>query len=319
MNNGRVLSVSDLSIRFRTDRGIVHAVNGVSFDLGHSETLGIVGESGSGKTVLGLALLGLLPKRTAEVAGTVLLNGMDLLRQSTQSLRRIRGKRVAMIFQDPMSSLNPFLSIGRQVTEGIELHLGLRGSDARKRAVEMLEQVGMPDSAEQLGRYPHQLSGGMRQRAMIAMALSCDPELIIADEPTTALDVTIQAQILDLLKDLRRRSKLSVILISHDLGVVAGMADRVMVMYAGQVMEDAAALDIYRAPSNPYTIGLLRSVPVPEKGGELYQIEGLPPDPARLPAGCPFSPRCAERIEKCAEPPPYHEVGTSHLSRCWVR
>lgn len=319
MNNGRVLAVNDLSIRFRTDRGIVRAVESVSFDLARGETLGIVGESGSGKTVLSLALLGLLPRERTEISGSVTLDGLELLGQPSEMLQRIRGKRVAMIFQDPMSSLNPFLTIGRQMTEGIELHLGLRKEAARRRAVEMLEQAGLPDSEQQLNRYPHQLSGGMRQRVMIGMALACDPELLIADEPTTALDVTIQAQIMDLLKDLRRRSNLSIILITHDLGVVAGMADRVQVMYAGRVMEAASAGDLYRAPSNPYTIGLMRSIPDSEKGGELYQIEGSPPNPARLPAGCPFSPRCAEKIDKCAEPAPYHEVGSAHFSRCWVR
>lgn len=314
-----LLSVRDLRTHFEIDGGTVRAVDGVSFDLRRGETLGIVGESGSGKSVTNLSILRLIPQPPGRIiSGEVLFDNQDLLALSNGEMRRIRGKRISMIFQDPMASLNPFLPIAKQLTEITELHLGHTREQARAHAVEMLKMVGIPDAGLRLNSYPHQFSGGMRQRVMIAMALSCQPELVIADEPTTALDVTIQAQILELIKRLKRETGTSVVLITHDLGVVAGMADHVVVMYAGKVFERAPTGELFSRPGNPYTRGLLRSVPDPNAPpAMLYQIPGLPPDTARLPPGCPFAPRCERAEEICRrEFPPFVQLSVEHHSLC---
>jgi oligopeptide transport system ATP-binding protein len=318
-----LLSVRGLETHFFTEDGVVKAVNGVSFDVRRGETLGIVGESGSGKSVTNLSIMRLVPDPPGRiVGGSILFDGEDVLKLSDGDVRRIRGKRIAMIFQDPMTSLNPFMRVGAQLGELTELHLGLSKREARAHAIRMLDTVGIPDPDTRVDDYPHQFSGGMRQRVMIAMALSCKPELLIADEPTTALDVTIQAQILELIRQLKEETGTSVILVTHDLGVVAGMTDRIAVMYGGIVMEYASTEELFAAPSNPYTRGLLRSVPDPASEQErLFQIQGLPPDLARLPANmCPFADRCPEAISTCREKfPPYHEVGPGRMSTCWVR
>jgi oligopeptide transport system ATP-binding protein len=318
--NGSILSVKDLKTYFQTEDGVVKAVDGISFDLKKGETLGIVGESGSGKSVTNLSVLRLIPTPPGKiVAGEVLFDGKDILRQTTEEVRKIRGRRIAMIFQDPMTSLNPFIKISRQIGEITELHLNHTRQQSYEHAVKMLELVGIPDARSRVDSYPHEFSGGMRQRVMIAMALSCEPEVLIADEPTTALDVTIQAQILELIKDLRTRLGTSVILITHDLGVVAGMTNKIIVMYAGKVFEQAPTRELFATPANPYTKGLLKSVPDPahEDGTPLYQIPGLPPDVAHLPPGCPFAPRC-ERVEEiCREQfPPFVQINENHSSLC---
>ena len=308
-----------LRVEFRTHRGTVYAVNGVSFEIGVGETLGIVGESGCGKSVTALALLGILSRAGRVTGGSAFFGGEDLLTLGDRQLRRIRGREIAMIFQDPMTSLNPVLTIGRQIREALETHFGMSRKAAGRRAAELLDQVGIPSAKARLSDYPHQFSGGMRQRAMIAMALACEPKLLIADEPTTALDVTIQAQILELIKDLKERMGTSVILITHDLGVVAGMTDKIIVMYAGKVFEQAPTSELFALPANPYTKGLLKSVPDPahEQGKELYQIPGLPPDVAHLPPGCPFAPRCYRAEEICTrEFPPFVQINETHHSLC---
>jgi len=319
-DNATLLSVENLKTYFATEDGVVKAVDDVSFQLRRGETLGIVGESGSGKSITNLSVMRLIPTPPGEIAGgTITFDGNDLLAMSEEGIRSVRGKRIAMIFQDPMTSLNPFLKISKQLGEVTRLHLGHTRAQARAHAIEMLRTVGIPDAESRIDSYPHEFSGGMRQRVMIAMALSCDPELLIADEPTTALDVTIQAQILELIKDLRARLGTSVILITHDLGVVAGMADRIIVMYAGKIFEQATTSELFGAPANPYTKGLLRSVPDPahEKGEPLYQIPGLPPDPLRLGLGCPFADRCDRAEEICRRDfPPFVEVAPGHSSLC---
>ena len=297
-----ILSVTDLQVEFAGHGRVVRAVRGLSYDIGPGETIGLVGESGSGKSVSALSLLGLLPKRVGKVtAGTAIFQGEDLLHLSDEKLRTIRGARIAMIFQDPLSSLNPVLTIGRQITEAIETHRNVSAKDAKKRAIELLELVGIPGAASRLNDYPHQFSGGMRQRAMIAMALSCEPSLLIADEPTTALDVTIQAQILELLRRLRAELGMAVLLITHDLGVVAGFADRLAVMYAGRLVELGPTETLLADPAHPYTIGLLRSLPRLDRPRQaaLTPIEGSPPDLASNLEGCPFAPRCAWRLDRC--------------------
>ncbi|HEX8097333.1 MAG TPA: ABC transporter ATP-binding protein [Pyrinomonadaceae bacterium] len=318
--DGNILEVRDLRAYFRTDEGIVKAVDGVSFELKRGETLGIVGESGSGKSVTNLSVIRLVPSPPGEiVSGEILFNGQDILALQTEEVRRIRGKRIAMIFQDPMTSLNPFMRISKQLMEITQLHLGHTKDQAYEHAVGMLETVGIPDARARVDSYPHEFSGGMRQRVMIAMALSCEPELLIADEPTTALDVTIQAQILELIKKLKSETGTSVILITHDLGVVAGMTDHILVMYAGKIFEQAGTRELFSCPGNPYTVGLLRSVPDPTaEQGKLYQIPGLPPDVAHLPANqCPFAPRCDRAEEICfREFPPYVELTRDHHSLC---
>lgn len=319
-NNGTILSVNDLKTYFQTEDGVVKAVDGITFTLEKGETLGIVGESGSGKSVTNLSVMRLIPEPPGKiVGGDIIFNGIDVRALSIDEVRKIRGKRIAMIFQDPMTSLNPFLKISTQLMEVTQLHLGHTKDQAYKHAIKMLETVGIPDAAKRVDGYPHEFSGGMRQRVMIAMALSCDPELLIADEPTTALDVTIQAQILELIKDLRERMGTSVILITHDLGVVAGMTDKIIVMYAGKVFEQAPTRELFATPANPYTKGLLKSVPDPahEQGDPLYQIPGLPPDVAHLPPGCPFAERCDRAEDICRkEYPPFVQINENHFSLC---
>ncbi|MDQ1708436.1 MAG: oligopeptide transport system ATP-binding protein [Pyrinomonadaceae bacterium] len=317
--NVNLLEVKHLRTYFDTEDGEVKAVDGISFALKRGETLGIVGESGSGKSVTNLSIIRLIPEPPGRiVSGEVLLDGVDILKLPAAQVRRIRGRRIAMIFQDPMTSLNPFMKISRQLMEITQLHLGHNRGQAYDHAIRMLEKVGIPDARARANGYPHELSGGMRQRVMIAMALSCEPELLIADEPTTALDVTIQAQILELIKTLKQATGTSVILITHDLGVVAGMTDHLIVMYAGKVFEQAPTTHMFALPANPYTRGLLRSVPDPmAQQGELYQIPGSPPDVAHLPPGCPFAPRCYRAEEICQrEFPPMVQLTAEHSSLC---
>ena len=317
--NNNLLEVRNLRTWFETDDGTVKAVDNVSFQLKRGETLGIVGESGSGKSVTNLSIIRLIPEPPGKiVSGEVIFNRRDLMLLSAGEVRKIRGRSIAMIFQDPMTSLNPFMKISRQLMEMTELHLGHTKAQAREHAIKMLETVGIPDARERVDSYPHEFSGGMRQRVMIAMALSCGPELLIADEPTTALDVTIQAQILELIKTLKRETGTSVILITHDLGVVAGMTDHVIVMYAGKIFEQAPTKELFALPGNPYTKGLLRSVPDPtDEQGKLYQIPGQPPDVAHLKPGCPFAPRC-DRVEDICrrEYPPFVQLTADHYSLC---
>lgn len=320
---GALLQVRNLRTQFFTQDGVVHAVNDVSFEVDEGETLGIVGESGCGKSVSMLSIMRLIPQPPGKiVGGEVLFHDKDLLKLSEEEMRQVRGNRLAMIFQDPMTSLNPVLTIGQQINEAVTLHLGLNRQQARKRTIELLEMVGIPDAAGRVDDYPHQFSGGMRQRVMIAMGLSCNPELLIADEPTTALDVTIQAQIVDLAKKLKQEMGMAVIWITHDLGVVAGLANRVIVMYAGFIIESAGVREIYEDPRMPYTLGLLRSIPRLDESRQtrLTPIQGLPPDLIKLPTGCPFSPRCPFVIDRClTERPPLVQAGTpEHLAACWV-
>ena len=317
-----LLEVKDLRTHFFTQDGVVHAVNGISYHLNEGETLGIVGESGCGKSVGVLSLMRLIPMPPGKiVSGQVLFQGRDLMRISDEEMRSVRGNKIAMIFQDPMTSLNPVLTIGRQVSEALELHMGMSKREARRRTIELLEMVGIPMAAARVDDYPHQFSGGMRQRVMIAMALSCNPQLLIADEPTTALDVTIQAQIVDLVKKLRDEIGMAIIWITHDLGVVAGLANRVAVMYAGYIVEEAPVKDLYKDPRHPYTIGLLGSLPRLDEARRrrLTSIEGLPPDLIELPKGCPFYDRCSYRIDHCiVENPPLEPVAPNHKVACWV-
>jgi oligopeptide transport system ATP-binding protein len=318
-SNGNVLSVKDLRTYFETEDGTVKAVDGISFEVRQGETLGIVGESGSGKSVANLSVMRLIPNPPGKiVSGSIMFDGRDMLALTPREVRDIRGKRIAMIFQDPMTSLNPFMRISKQLMEVTQLHLGHTREQARAHAIKMLEHVGIPDAQERMDSYPHEFSGGMRQRVMIAMALSCQPELLIADEPTTALDVTIQAQILELIKRIKEETGASVILITHDLGVVAGMTDHILVMYAGKIFEQAKTTELFERPGNPYTRGLLRSVPDPtDEQGKLYQIPGLPPDLAHLPPGCPFAPRCERAEDVCRrEFPPYVQLTPDHYSLC---
>ncbi len=317
--NAPLLDVRDLRVRFRTEDGWVTAVDGLSFQLKHGRTLGIVGESGSGKSVTNLAVMRLLPTPPAEVtAGALRFGEIDLMRATEAEMRRIRGNRVAMIFQDPMTSLNPYMKVGAQLVEVLELHARLGRKEARSQAIAMLERVGIPAAARRFDQYPHQFSGGMRQRVMIAMMLLNRPEVLIADEPTTALDVTIQAQILDLLKELQRELGMAITLITHDLGVVAGVADEVIVMYAGRVMESGPVGAVFAAPSHAYTLGLLQSIPRADMHTpRLLAIPGRPPDPGERPSGCPFAPRCAFAADVChSEAPPLAEVGPDHQAAC---
>jgi oligopeptide/dipeptide ABC transporter ATP-binding protein len=315
-----LLSVEGLHVRFETRRGTVHAVNGISFDIARGETLGIVGESGCGKSVTSLAILGLLARNGRVESGSAVFEGTDLIRQSDRALRGIRGREVAMIFQDPMTSLNPVLTIGRQIREALETHFGLGRKEAEARATEALDRVGIPSAKARLKDYPHQFSGGMRQRAMIAMALACKPKLLIADEPTTALDVTIQAQILDLLRALVAEENSALILITHDLGVVAGMCERVNVMYGGMFMETGSADQLFGSPRHPYTLGLLQSVPRLDaaRRARLQPIEGAPPNMLRAPTSCPFQPRCRFEVELSRqEVPPLREIERGHMVACF--
>jgi oligopeptide/dipeptide ABC transporter ATP-binding protein len=319
---GTLLEVKNLKTHFVTRSGVVRAVDDVSWDVSEGETVALVGESGCGKSVSALSIMRLVAGPAGRiVGGQILFKGKDLLRLSEEEMRHVRGREIGMIFQEPMTSLNPVLTIGRQLTEGLEIHLGLTPPEARRRAAELLGMVGIPDPARRLTQYPHQFSGGMRQRMMIAMALSCNPSLILADEPTTALDVTIQAQILELMKDLSRRFGVAMLIITHNLGVVARYADRVNVMYAGRIIERGTARELYANPRHPYTLGLLRSVPRLDepRRARLDPIEGQPPDLTQLPAGCAFTPRCGFAADRCrVEAPALREVRAGgHVSACW--
>ena len=317
-----LLDVRHLSTQFTTRSGVLRAVDDVSWDVRPGETVALVGESGCGKSVSALSIMRLVAEPAGRiVGGEVWFKGRDLLRLSEEEMRRVRGREIAMVFQEPMTSLNPVLTVGRQLTEGVEIHLGADPARARARAEELLQMVGIPDPARRLSQYPHQFSGGMRQRMMVAMALACEPALVLADEPTTALDVTIQAQILELMKTLSRRLGVAMLIITHNLGVVARYADRVNVMYAGRIIEQGTARELYAHPRHPYTLGLLRSVPRLDEArrARLDPIEGQPPDLLRLPPGCAFTPRCAFRVERClAERPVLRPAGEDgHVSACW--
>jgi oligopeptide transport system ATP-binding protein len=317
-----LLQVKNLRTHFHTRDGVVKAVDGISFDLYEGEALGIVGESGSGKSVSALSIMRLIPRPPGVItADGIFFEGRNLMDLDDEGMRKVRGAKIAMIFQDPMTSLNPVLTISRQIGEALELHLGMTSQQARKRSIELLQMVGIPLAKERVDDYPHQFSGGMRQRVMIAMALSCNPRLLIADEPTTALDVTIQAQIIDLVKRLRRETGAAVMWITHDLGIVAGLCDRVNVMYAGRIVETAPVREIYYRPSHGYTLGLLRSVPRldEERKTRLIPIDGVPPDLIDLPPLCPFLPRCRFAEDVCQrEAPPLREVAPGHSTACWV-
>jgi oligopeptide transport system ATP-binding protein len=317
-----LLDVKGLETQFKTPDGIVHAVNGVSFSLEEGETLGLVGESGCGKSVTMMSVLRLIPMPPGRiVAGEAFFRGQDLLKMSGEDIRHVRGAQIAMVFQDPMTSLNPVLTIGVQMEEPLMLHLGMNKKQARARSAELLSMVGIPNAKDRLPDYPHQFSGGMRQRVMIAMALSCDPQILIADEPTTALDVTIQAQFTELAKRLRDELGMAIIWITHDLGVIAGLARRVSVMYGGYLIEEAGVNELYANPQHPYTIGLLGSLPRldSKKHQRLFSIEGLPPVLYEKPNACPFAPRCKWALEHCwKENPILESVGTEHRAACWV-
>jgi len=316
-----VLEVQDLSVQFRLDDGVLRAVDGVSYELGEGETLGLVGESGSGKTVSSLAIIGLLESPPARVeSGRILFDGEDLLRLDERRMSDYRGRRISMVFQEPMTSLNPVMSVGAQVSEVVTRHMDIGRRSARDRALELFDLVGIPSPRARLGEYPHQLSGGMRQRVMIAMALACDPKVLIVDEPTTALDVTIQAQILELMLSLQERLGTSILLITHDLAVIAETADHVAVMYAGRVVEKAPVEELFNDPRHPYSRGLMRSIPRIDRVREakLVEIPGTVPDLRRLPPGCAFANRCPEAMERCLRQRPSLEaVGPDHVVSCW--
>ena len=316
-----LLELHDLQTYFFTNRGVVKAVNGVSYEVAEGETLAVVGESGCGKSVSALSIMRLVPAPGRTVGGRIIFEGADLLEKDKKEMRRIRGRDIAMIFQEPMTSLNPVLTIGRQITESMEVHLGMTPKAAKARALELLELVQISDPAQRLSQFPHQFSGGMRQRVMLAMALACNPKLILADEPTTALDVTVQAQILAMMKNLSKQFGAAMVLITHNLGVVARYADRVAVMYAGKVVEDGPSKEIFGNPRHPYTLGLMASVPRigRTRGDRLRPIAGQLPDLANLPAGCSYRSRCGFAVETCAqEQPPLVSVGEKHVSACWV-
>ena len=316
-----LLQVEDMSVEFHTPSGIVHAVSHVSFTLREGEILGIVGESGSGKSVTANAIMRLLPD-TARVTGTIRLKGRDIMKIRTKEFNKIRGKDIAMIFQDPMTSLNPLYTVGNQLEETLTLHMGLKGEDARRRAIELLDMVSIPQPATRVKQYPHEFSGGMRQRVMIAMALACNPSIRIADEPTTALDVTIQAQILELMRDLQKEVKTAIIMITHDLGIVSDLCDRVNVMYGSQVMESAPVDDLFYETAHPYTQGLLRCLPEAAQNMGMKRLEpitGSPVDLMMLPAGCAFASRCDKCMKLClTRRPELFDVGAGHVSRCWL-
>ncbi|MBJ7904438.1 ABC transporter ATP-binding protein [Streptomyces sp. DSM 110735] len=314
-----LLDVRDLHVEFRTRDGVAKAVDGVSYTVDEGETLAVLGESGSGKSVTAQAVMGILDTPPARITGgQILFQGRDLLTLKEDERRRIRGARMAMIFQDALSALNPVLTVGDQLGEMFVVHRGMSKRDARARAVELMDQVRIPGAAQRVRDYPHQFSGGMRQRIMIAMAIALEPALVIADEPTTALDVTVQAQVMDLLAELRREYRMGLVLITHDLGVVADVADRIAVMYAGRIVESAPVHDLYKAPAHPYTRGLLDSIPrLDHKGRELYAIKGLPPNLAHVPPGCAFHPRCPIARDVCrTDPPPLYEAGELRRSAC---
>ncbi|WP_328806954.1 ABC transporter ATP-binding protein [Nocardiopsis coralli] len=314
-----LLEVEDLQVEFHTRAGVLKAVDGVSFSVDHRETLAVLGESGSGKSVTAQTIMGILDMPPAVIAGgAVRYRGTDLLGLSPPERRAIRGQKISMIFQDALSALNPVFSVGWQIAEMFRVHRGMSRREAKKRAIELMERVHIPAAAKRVDDFPHQFSGGMRQRIMIAMAIALDPEVLIADEPTTALDVTVQAQIMELLAELQEESGMGLILITHDLGVVADIADRTAVMYAGRVMEQAGVFDAYAAPAHPYTKGLLESIPrLDQKGGDLFSIPGTPPDLLHRPSGCAFRPRCRFRTDEClTEDPPLHDIGGGRGSAC---
>jgi len=317
-----LLDVRGLRTQFHTKAGVVRAVDGVSWNVRKGETVALVGESGCGKSVSALSVMRLVSAPAGRIVeGEILFKGRNLLDLPEEEMRKVRGREIGMIFQEPMTSLNPVLTVGRQLTEPLEIHLGMTKAQAHARAIELLSLVGITDGARRLRQFPHQFSGGMRQRIMIAMALACDPALILADEPTTALDVTIQAQILELMKSLSRRLGVAILMITHNLGVVARYADRVNVMYGGKIVERASARELYADPRHPYTLGLLRSVPRLDepRRAKLQPIPGQPPDLSRLPAGCSFAPRCTYVVDRCrVEVPPLAEFSADHLSACWL-
>lgn len=317
-----ILDVKDLVVQFHTQDGVVHAVNGVSYSVNIGQTLGIVGESGCGKSVSVLSVMRLIPEPPGKIVnGEILYRGQDLLKLDNNSIKDIRGKDIAMVFQDPMTSFNPVLTIGQQISESSIFHMGMNQKQAREKSVELLELVGIPKASERVDDYPHQFSGGMRQRAMIAMALSCNPSLLIADEPTTALDVTIQAQIVELVKGLSEQFEMSIIWITHDLGVIAEIADRVVVMYAGYVVEEASVYDLFDNPRHPYTHSLLKSLPRVDSLSKekLATIPGAPPDCLSLPLGCPFAPRCTFTFDRCLqENPVLKKISLDHEIACWI-
>jgi oligopeptide transport system ATP-binding protein len=317
-----LLEVNDLRTRFHTPEGTVYAVNGVSFHLDEGETLAVVGESGSGKSVTMMSILGLIARPPGEISsGSAVYNGADLLQLTEQQLEHVRGKEIGMIFQDPMTSLNPVLTVGRQITESLRTHMGMTAPQAQRRALELLELVGIPDPKRRLSEYPHQFSGGMRQRAMIAMALACVPSILIADEPTTALDVTIQAQIMELAIRMREQMGMALIWITHDLGVVASIADRVMVMYAGFIVEEAGVDALYDDPRHPYTLALQAALPRHDRRRERYlkSIAGAPPNLLVEPHGCPFAPRCDFTLDRCwEENPSLAPIDPQHRIACWI-
>ena len=315
-----LLDVRNLRTSFNTEDGPVTAVDGLSFSLAPGETLGIVGESGSGKSVTALSIMRLLSRNATVSADAIVFEGADLQKKSEAEMRKIRGAKIAMIFQDPMTSLNPVLTIGEQIMEGVRLHLGLDRNQARKKAIEMLEKVRIPSPEKRLGDYPHQFSGGMRQRVMIAMSLSCNPQLLIADEPTTALDVTIQAQILELMNEMQRETGAAIVLITHDLGVVAEVCKNVLVMYGGNLVEYGTANDIFTNPKMPYTQGLLASLPRldAQERKRLLPIKGQPPNLLNMPPGCAFAPRCDRRMYICDEPVPLYTFEGQHVARCFL-
>ncbi|MHB1133784.1 MAG: ABC transporter ATP-binding protein [Chloroflexota bacterium] len=317
-----LLSVKNLQTHFHTRDGVVKAVDGISFDIYEGEALGVVGESGSGKSVSALSIMRLIACPPGRImADGVFFDGQNLMDLDDEGMRKVRGAKIAMIFQDPMTSLNPVLTINRQISESLQLHLGMTNTQARNRAIDLLKMVGIPSAAERVDDYPHQFSGGMRQRVMIAMALSCNPRLLIADEPTTALDVTIQAQIIDLVRRLRSETNAAVMWITHDLGIVAGLCDRINVMYAGRIVESGTVRSIFYRPSHGYTLGLLRAVPRLDEATKtrLIPIDGAPPDLIALPPGCPFAVRCRIALDICSrEKPQYKQIEPQHISACWA-
>ena len=321
MENKRLLDIKDLRVSFFTPGGEVKAVRGVSWSLDEGEAIGIVGESGSGKTVSVYSIMRLLQSPGKIIGGSIKFDGQEITALSEKEMREIRGNRIAMIFQDPMTSLNPVFTVGNQIREPLKLHLKMDSASANVRAIELLRTVGIPNPKRRVKQYPFEFSGGMRQRAMISMALACEPKLLIADEPTTALDVTIQAQILEIMKELKQRRSMSIILITHDLGIVSDICDKIIIMYGGEIVEYGPMESLFEAPSHQYTLGLIGSLPkidVTEKE-VLTPIEGTPVDLMHPPAGCPFAPRCSETMKIClTEKPPYYEIGEGHYSACWL-
>ncbi len=320
LSREKILEIKDLSITFLQGKEETRVVDSIRFDVHKGEVLGIVGESGCGKSVTSLSIMGLLPQKTSKLSGEILFQGKDLLKLNEKSMRKLRGNELAMVFQEPMTSLNPLFKIGNQLEESLRVHLSLTKKQAKERAIQILKLVGLPRPEELYGEYPHQLSGGMRQRVMIAMAMICDPKVLIADEPTTALDVTIQAQILKLMKDLNKKMETSIVFITHDLGVVAEMCDRVMVMYAGQVVEEGSVKTIFKNPKHPYTRGLMKSVPdIRKKNERLYSISGQVPRPGTVQTGCLFAGRCEYAMAECVKhSPPLYKLQDSHQSRCFL-